>query len=554
MKFLRIFFLSCFLLLTLIVQGKQQEKPNIIFILADDLGFMDVNYFANKLTETETDSMFYETPNIDALAKQGVSFSQAYANQLCSPTRASILTGKYASRLGFTTATPNTKTYYSAALDVPEGFHPLDAVNHHDKLQVESPFLNATCMTGIPAGTKLDAGKDEITIAEALEGYNSAFIGKWHVGGHGAKGYTPSDQGFQELSWLDAGGSPYYNWRKKWNRDSVFFKTMPQDKLYMSAIKNDNEQKYLTDELTKQAVNYITEQKNANKPFFLYFCHFAVHSPWQGHKDYNNHFKNKTTLGWNGHNHIQYASMIKALDNSVGTIMQSLKDNEIAENTIIIFMSDNGGLVQIKDFIITKNTPLKGGKANVTEGGVRVPLIISDPRKQNTKKWCNTMVNCTDIFPTIIELAGQNTANLPEIDGISAAPLLQGNKKTIKKFENKAIYWHYPFNVKVVNPDDGYPLTPHSAMRKGDYKIIVDWAGNIGLYNIAKDISEENNLSESNPELRDKMYKELVSWLGENVETRYFPRINTDYNVENDPRIYKYKELTRTTIKELISK
>ncbi len=244
---------------------------------------MDTQSYGHKALGADTAKMFYETPNIDRFINEGVAFSQVYACQLCSPTRASLLTGKYAAKLGFTTATPLRDTYYNQNIPVPEGSYAHDVIYHSDNISIEQAWLNGSSNTALPAGTAIDDGRDEITIAEALKGYHSAFIGKWHIGGHGAKGYGPADQGFHPIAWFDAGGSAYFNWGDDWNnRSKSHFPDMPQDQWLIGDAGEFSGEEYLTDDLTRQALNYLDDRAKINdQPFFLYFCHFAVHSPFQ---------------------------------------------------------------------------------------------------------------------------------------------------------------------------------------------------------------------------------------------------------------------------------
>jgi arylsulfatase A-like enzyme len=196
------------------------EKPNIIFMLADDLGIVDVYAYAARFTGARPEQMFYETPHINRLIREGTAFSQAYACQLCSPTRASILTGKKAARIGFTTAVGGVvRTFYNQGLTPPAGYLAQDAGEWPDpNTKIPQALLNGTTLNALPAGQPGDGGRDEVTIAEALRGYRSAFIGKWHVGGHGSRGWQPHDQGFEEIAYFDEGGSPYFNWQPVWDR------------------------------------------------------------------------------------------------------------------------------------------------------------------------------------------------------------------------------------------------------------------------------------------------------------------------------------------------
>ena len=294
---------------------------------------------------------------------------------------------------------------------------------------------------------------------------------------------------------------------------------------------------------------YIEEKaKDKDEPFFLYFSHFAVHSPYQGKKDEVDYFNAKKTKGFNGHDNAIYASMIKSMDRSVGRILDKLKETGIEDNTLVVFMSDNGGIDGeiTPDGNGTENFPFLGGKACLTEGGIRVPLIFRWKGKIKQGKWVDVPVDCTDIFPTILEAAGYNAnaiVNEHALDGESVMGLLSDRDNIKKTYTKDTHFWHYPFNVIYKSPYDGYPLTPHSAMRKGDYKLIFDWYGRLHLYNIETDPYENNDLYETNKNQGDALFKELVTWLEANVEKRYWPKLNPDYNPEKEVRTIPFKDL-----------
>lgn len=536
---------------------KSEQKPNIIFILADDYGIVDTQAYAARFLNVSMDSTFYETPHINQLMREGVSFSQAYANQLCSPTRASILTGKYASRLGFTTAMPHRKTYYNQNLEVPEGYYANDVLEHKDDILIEQPHINGTSNAAVPTGIHAQTQLDELSIAEALKDYQSAFIGKWHIGGFGAKGFQPADNGFETLAYFDGGGSTYFNWRNPWNQKAkTLFPNMPQEAWEIGNAGKETGENYLTDDLTAQALDYLEEKAKdtSGKPFFLYFSHFAVHTPYQGKTDEINYFNSKKTKGFNGHDNATYASMIKSMDRSVGNILAKLKETGLEDNTLVVFMSDNGGIdAEITtDGNGTENYPFLGGKACLTEGGIRVPLIFRWKGKIDSGKWVDTAVDCTDIFPTLLDFAGYDhvaTTKEHTLDGASVKGLLSDTKNKKNSYKKDTHYWHYPFNVIYTSPYDGYALTPHSAIRKGDFKLIFDWYGRLHLYNIEKDPYEKNDLYLANKQQGDLLFKDLIAWLEINVEKRYWPTINPDYNPEKEVRNTPFKDLI-TEIKQ----
>ncbi|MBK1827676.1 sulfatase [Haloferula rosea] len=499
------------------------KSPNIVFILADDLGIMDVNAYAVRLGSRKEAELVYETPNLDRLVNQGVAFSQAYANQLCSPTRAAIMTGKIAARLGVTTATPRTPTYYNQGRPVPDGFSPHDAFSHQDAIRRTLAWGNAHAKTAI--------SPELPTLPKVLSGYDSAFIGKWHLGGHGAEGMQPGDHGFTEIAYLDSGASSYFNWRPSWNQKKLPFPKMPQKESAAGKAGAPTGEDYLTDDLTVQAVTYLKERaKTPDQPFFLYFCHFAVHTPIQAKQDDVDHFSKKPQLGNGGHDNPTYAAMVKSLDESVGAILKALGETGLADDTLVVFTSDNGG-VEYTDPAATDNAPFKGGKACLYEGGVRVPLVYFQPGRFDQSAWCDAVVDCTDFLPTFAALTGNPIP--ADVDGQSILPSLEN---PAAEQPERTLYWHYPFNVIVKHPDNGFPLTPHSAIRVGDMKLIWDWHGNLELYDIPADPFEEKDLSEEKPELTDKLFQQLKSWIKANVEPRYLPRLNPRYEPENEER------------------
>ncbi|QCX01374.1 sulfatase [Aggregatimonas sangjinii] len=535
------------------VAERTTTRPNIIFILADDYGIMDSQAYAHKFTDSPTSDMFYETPNIDRLIHEGVAFSQAYANQLCSPTRASILTGKFASRMGFTTAMPPRPTYYNQNLPAPQGYLMHDVLEHKDDIKIEQALINGTSNSAVSAGTTYDAGRDELSLAEALTDYHSAFIGKWHIGGFGANGYQPADQGFEPLAWYDAGGSDYFDWRKSWdNTSTAGYPKIPQEKMHMGNSGQETGANYLTDDLTLQALNFIEESsKSKTRPFFLYFSHFAVHAPYEGKSDEVTYFEEKPTKGWNGHKDPVYAAMVKSMDRSVGAILDKLEETGLDENTLVVFMSDNGGIDSsiTPNDTGTDNSPFLGGKACLTEGGIRVPLLFRWKNKIKEGQWVDTPVDCTDIFPTLLEAAGYDSEAISKknsLDGQSMFTVLSDVTNSKNSYTKKVRYWHYPFNVIYNSPFEPFALTPHSAIRDGNHKLIFDWYGRLHLYDIETDPFEKNDLAETRPELRNKLFEKLMEWLSANVAQRYWPALNPSYNPEKEARGTPFVNLFET--------
>lgn len=358
-------FLNCTLL---------KRKPNFVFFLIDDLGRTDLGCYG---------SIFYETPHIDQLASQGMKFTNAYAAcTVCSPTRASILTGKYPARLHLTDWIPG---------------HNLP----HAKLKAP-PFNQELPL-------------NELTIAEALAkaGYVSASIGKWHLG---QEPFYPEKQGFNlNIAGTHKGQPPGYF-----------------SPYHIDTLPDGPEGEYLTDRIAVEAIKLI--EQNKDKPFFLYVPHFAVHTPIQAKAEIIKKYEAKRNPDQPQH-HAAYAAMIESLDHAIGRVLAKSDELNLTENTIIFFTSDNGGLASV-----TSNTPLRAGKGTAYEGGIRVPLFIRWPGVVKAMTQCDAPVSSIDFYPTILEMAGINLPIANEIDGVSLVPLL----KQTGSINRDALYWHYP--------------------------------------------------------------------------------------------------------------
>jgi len=527
------------------VTSEQSGAPNIVFILADDLGISDINAYAKHFTGKSADELYYETPNIDRLASKGISFSQAYSNPLCGPTRAAIMTGQNAARVGFTTAVPLTKTYFNQGIETPEGNNPHDAIYHYDKIKEQQAWMNGS------TNTALDP---ELTILpEVLNSHHSAFIGKWHLGGLGVKALQPVPQGFDEVpASLDFGGSQYhyetnpksprYAWPVGWDTETPHYKTMPKKVFDIGTAGKAPHADYLTDDLTDRAVDFI-KRRHADtdpnkKPFFLYLSHFAVHTPFQAPKGLLPYYENKPQQGTLGHSNATYAAMVSRLDASIGRVMDTIEDLGLGKNTIIVLTSDNGGTEYTKP-AATDNQPFRGGKATMYEGGVRVPLIVYMADKFEGGTWRDQVVTSVDHMPTLAALTGNE---LPEgTEGQNFIPVLENANADMGE---RTLIWHYPYNVIVRHPNYDLPLTPTSGMRKGDYKLLWDWHGKLELYNIVDDPFENTNLADSMSQRADDMFNELHSWLLTNVNPKYMPYRNKDYEESKDERSYPFKDLS----------
>ena len=350
-------------------------KPNIVFVLTDDMGWTDLACFGSK---------YYETPNIDRLASQGMRFTDAYAAcTVCSPTRASIMTGQYPARL-----------------------HITDWIAGHKR-----PFAKLS----VPDWT-LQLSPDIPNVAKALKaaGYATASIGKWHLG---PEACWPDKQGFDlNVAGCDKGQPPSYFSPYK-----------------IPTLTDGPDGEFLSDRLTAEALKFI--ESNKDKPFFLYLPHYAVHTPLMAKKEVIAKYKAKTDPRA-AHTNPTYAALVESVDDSVGRLLQKLDDLKLSARTIIIFTSDNGGLTLGK---VTSNVPLRAGKGSAYEGGVRVPLIVKWPGVTKPGSVCHAPVISADYYPTLLAVAGATPA-AGAVDGESIEPLLRQTGALTRD----AIYWHYP--------------------------------------------------------------------------------------------------------------
>lgn len=497
--------------------------PNIVFILADDLGIMDIAAYAARFSGKSISDVYYETPNLDRLVGNGLVFSQAYANQLCTPTRAAILTGQYPSRMGITTATPpHTKTFFNQGLPVPKGVNQHDAYAHQDAISLPQAWINAYSNTALDPAIP--------SLPQVLKSHEAFFIGKWHLGSHGVKGYQPQDHGFNILNYYDAGASVYFDWQKKWEPAKTLFPAMPQQEVCVGNAGGAPYADYLIDDTAVRVERFLHARAQADheKPFFLYLNHFAVHTPLQAPRATVSAFESKPQRGTLGHQHPSYAAMLKHLDQAVGRVMQALEATGLDETTMLIFTSDNGG-VEYTQPAATDNAPFRGGKACLYEGGVRVPLIVYWKGHFSGGHWIHQPVNCIDFLPTLADIT--NNPVPEKVDGMSLVPFLERKDTPLVE---RTFIWHYPFNVIVQHPNDGLPLTPHSAIRQGDYKLIWDWHGRLELYDVQNDPFESHDLAALENDRTDALFFALRSWLDQNVEPRYFPQLNPNYESGSD--------------------
>jgi arylsulfatase A-like enzyme len=430
-----------------------KRQPNIVFMLIDDMGYADVGCFG---------STFHETPNIDRLAASGMRFTQAYAAcPVCSPTRASIMTGKYPARLKLT--------------DFLKG----------KKSPKDSPLLPAEYRDELPL--------EEVTVAEVLRdaGYATGHVGKWHLG---KKGFWPEDQGFDfNYGGCQSGMPKSYFW-PDWEDNPP--------------IQGAHDGEYLADRLTDEACRFIERQKD--RPFFLNFCHHSVHVPIQGKPDKVAKYEARLAVHppkpGQQHNP-QYAAMVESVDDSVGKVIETLRRCGIEENTVFFFFSDNGGLSVEEGKLTpaTTNAPLRDGKGYLHEGGIREPMIVSWPGTILPGTTCEEPVCSIDFLPTMAVLAGidPDMTRAGDIDGLDLSSLFAEPGAHLSR---GALYWHYPH----FSNQGG---RPGGAIRSGDWKLIENYEfGDIELYNLKEDIGETRNLARSQPERAQRMLEMLHSW------------------------------------------
>ncbi len=454
------------------------KKPNIVFILADDLGANDLSY---------TGSNYYETPNIDRIAKEGVVFTQGYAAcQVCSPSRASLMTGQFPASHGIT-------DWIGAA------YGEQWTKNHNDKL------LPADYVHALPS--------EDITLAEAMKigGYKTFFAGKWHLGDEPS---NPENHGFDINKGGWEVGSPRGGFYAPWDNPKLAYK-----------YKGEN----LTMRLAEETVNFITENKD--EPFFAFLSFYAVHGPietteekWskyrkkaelQGIADFGFEMERVLPIRVKQDNPV-YAGLVETMDDAVGLVLNKLKELGLDENTIVVFTSDNGG-VSSGDAFSTSNLPLRGGKGYQWEGGIREPYFMKIPSLKNAPKTIDYPVSGIDFYPTLLELAGVENNPTQKIDGVSLVPLLNG-----KSLDSRSLFWHYPHYGNQGGE-------PSSIIRKENWKLIHYYEDSRDeLYNLSNDTSEEQDVSKEYVQIAKNLRSELDAFL---VETNAnMPEINPAFD------------------------
>lgn len=444
------------------------QSPNVVMILVDDMGWTDLGCYGSD---------YYQTPNIDQLAEEGVRFTNAYSScTVCSPSRASVMTGKYPARLNLTDWIEGHK-YPWAKLKVPDW-----------KMYLDS---------------------SEVTMAEAFRqaGYYTAHVGKWHLGEEEKD--WPENHGFDVNIGGWSKGAPHRNKQKGFQG---YFSPYGNPRL-----KDGEDGEYLTDRLAGEVCEII--DREAGNPFFINFWLYNVHMPLQARQEKIEKYKALQDSGLRHHNPV-YAAMVEHTDDAVGKVIGKLKEKGLYENTIILFSSDNGGLIGRGKRKVTSNSPLRDGKGSIYEGGVRVPTILYSAEIEEPGRVIATPVISNDYYPTLMDFAAVQIPQKQqaEMDGASWVPLLQGETD----LPRKALFWHYPHYHQ-----EG--AVPYSAVRMGPWKLIHNYeTGMKELYNLHEDVGESTNLVESFPEKVRELETALDTWKS-SVDAQ-MPVSNDDYD------------------------
>lgn len=480
--FMRTLLLSIAGIILLSITPGYAEKPNIILILVDDMGWMDLSCQGSD---------YYKTPAIDRLADEGMRFTNGYAAcAVCSPTRAAVQTGRYPHRIGVTDWIRSL--FQRGGRGTPEA-NPTEYVGGTNRKYLCPP--NPYWME-----------HEEITIAEALKeaGYQSGYIGKWHLGD---PAWYPEGQGYDEnRGGCDYGQPPSFF--DPYNQPNGRHQTL-RDGIHQLPGRNPGE--YLTHREADEAESLIRHWHKDKKPFFLQMGHYAVHTPIQAIPEVAAQYKREGKTDLNA----RYAAMVESIDDSIRQILDTLEELGIDKNTMILFTSDNGGLD--RNGGPTENAPLRSGKGYAYEGGIRVPFLVWWPGVVAENKISDAPVCSIDLFPTILESAGVELPRDRPIDGISLmAHLKSGGKQTVDRDE---LYWHFPHYRH--NPG------PYSIIRKGPWKLIKFWDGPFELFNLAEDIGEEKNLAKDHPAIVSELDSLLLKRL--KADKAKLPILNPKY-------------------------
>lgn len=469
-KLITLFFLAS--ILYSCTADEEKTPPNIVFILADDLGWADLPVYGNR---------FNEAPHLTQLAREGMRFDNAYAAcPVCSPTRASIQSGQYPARVGV-----------------------IDFITGHWR-----PYEEVI----VPKNRTQCLPLDNVTFAERLKeaGYATGYFGKWHLGGGE---HIPTNQGYDEQVVYNGGG--FFGYQKRMDPPQEF----PADKV-------------LSEALTDLGVSFL--ERHQDQPFMLFLAHYDVHVQLDAQPELIDKYLQKEKVDGYPCNAV-YAAMVENVDKSVGRIERKLEELDLAENTIVIFFSDNGGLISRFDkiplhaaskqyiyegdtmqYIASSNTPLRAEKGTVYEGGIREPLIVKWPGKIKPGTLNHSLVSSVDFYPTFLDLAGLTSDGSQQLDGSSLINILTDSEEVY----DRPIFWHYPVYHHGV---------PASVVRKGDFKLVENLVdGSLELYDLSKDISEEQNLASEHPDQVATLHQLLKEW--QNDVGAEFPVPNPDFD------------------------
>lgn len=433
------------------VQAAPVEKCNIVFLLADDLGYTDLGCHGSK---------YYETPNIDKLASEGMKFTSGYTcGPNCAPTRAALMSGQYGARTGIYTVGSTTR--------FDKGNLPLRSVDNVQALP-----------------------QNVITLAQSLKraGYATGIVGKWHLGG---KDCHPMDRGFDEFFGFLGGSHSYV-----------------QGGGILRGRTEVSEKEYLTDAFGREAVDFIRQHKDG--PFFLYLAFNAVHGPLESKPEQEARFKSKPPVG--GHHNAVYAGMDASLDENVGRVLRVLDELKLTGRTLVIFSSDNGGVggyarEGIQGLDVTDNAPLRGGKGMLYEGGIRVPYIFRWPGKIAAGSVNDTPINGVDLYPTLLELAGAAAPTNYTLDGTSYLNLLTGAALPARP----PLFWHFPGYLG--GGRGTWRTKPGGVILSGDWKLHEYFEdGRLELYDLKNDIGERTNLAAVHPQKAEELQRQLHAW------------------------------------------
>ena len=467
------------LLVSLSVSSSAGKPPNIVLILADDLGWADVGCYGADL---------HETPNIDRLATEGMRFTDAYAMPVCSPTRGALLTGRHAARIHIT-------IWAEGSLKGPQNRKLLQGDSLHDLPHTET------------------------TLAKHLQdaGYVTALVGKWHLGD---ADHFPETHGFD----VNIGGTHWGAPQTFWWPYSGTGRFGPEFR-YVPHLEFGQPGEYLTDRLTDEAIKVIDHA--GDTPFFLYLAHHAPHTPIEAKESDTKHFEARLKPDMHHQNPV-YAAMVKSLDDSVGRVLAHLKERDLEKNTLVVFVSDNGGFIGIdrksgQTMPVTNNAPLRSGKGSCYEGGTRVPLIVRWPGVTTAGTECATPVVVMDLFTTLLGAAGLNAPSEVVSDGLDLKPLLINPSATI---DRDALFFHYPHYYETT--------TPVSAVRAGDWKLLEYLEDDhVELYNLKADLSEQHNLAKEMPDQAKALRDRLHEW--RDSVGAALPTANPDYQPGKRP-------------------